>query len=100
QSKSAIADFDHFVEWPNPRYSEVRLGRGCGWGSGEVAEQCPLAPPPTPTLPHKGGGRRRLACVKLLVPSLAIAAPSSPPPISAVVAGTPDEDFRAGLSAF
>jgi len=33
KSKSAVADFDHFAEWPNPRYSEVRLGRGRGWGS-------------------------------------------------------------------
>src|SRR6266446_2654152 len=28
QPKSAVADFGHFVEWPNPRYSEVRLGGG------------------------------------------------------------------------
>jgi len=28
QPKSAVADFGHFVEWPNPRYSEVRLGEG------------------------------------------------------------------------
>ena len=27
QSKSAFADLDHFYEWPNPRYSEVRLAR-------------------------------------------------------------------------
>src|SRR5437899_12529106 len=26
QPKSAVADFGHFVKWPNPRYSEVRLG--------------------------------------------------------------------------
>src|SRR5258708_4561691 len=33
--KSAVADFGHFVGWPNPRYSEVRLGRvGGGWGGG------------------------------------------------------------------
>src|SRR5580700_1167294 len=25
QSKSAVADLDHYYEWPNPRYSEVRL---------------------------------------------------------------------------
>ena len=35
QSKSAFADLDHFYEWPNPRYSEVRLARSpspaLGW---------------------------------------------------------------------
>src|SRR5215831_4558462 len=56
QSKSAVADFDHFIEWPNPHYSEVRLGRGRGWGSGDVALRCSTARPPTPSLPHKGGG--------------------------------------------
>src|SRR5258707_15828286 len=28
QLKSAVTDFGHFVKWPNPRYSEVRLGGG------------------------------------------------------------------------
>src|SRR6266481_5406516 len=28
QPKSAVADFGHHFEWPNPRYSEVRLGGG------------------------------------------------------------------------
>jgi D-glycero-D-manno-heptose 1,7-bisphosphate phosphatase len=28
QSKSAVADFDHFVEWPKPAYTRFRLGEG------------------------------------------------------------------------
>src|SRR6516164_6587699 len=61
QPKSAVADFGHFVEWPNPRCSEVRLGRGRGWGSGHATPRCAAARPPTPTLPHKGGVRAALA---------------------------------------
>src|SRR6516164_6267208 len=34
------------------------VGRGRGRGSRAVAPLCPAARPPTPTLPHKGGGRR------------------------------------------
>src|SRR5712671_4628241 len=48
QLKSAVADFGHFVEWPNPRYSEVRLGRGRGWGSMNGALPCRNLP----TLPQ------------------------------------------------
>src|SRR5260221_8481498 len=36
QPKSAGADFGHFVEWPNPRYSEVRLGGGRPAPAGRV----------------------------------------------------------------
>src|SRR5713226_6853696 len=56
QPKSAVADFGHFVEWPNPRYSEVRLGRGRGWGSVSGAHLCHISRPPTPTLPPMGEG--------------------------------------------
>src|SRR5216683_4947060 len=55
QSKSAVADFDRFVEWPNPRYSEVRLGRGWGWGSSCGAPYVPHLPTPHPDPPPQGG---------------------------------------------
>src|ERR1700730_11664222 len=58
QPKSAVADFGHFVQWPNPRYSEVRLGRGRGWGSANGARQGRNLRHPPPTVPHKGGGSR------------------------------------------
>src|SRR6267154_1367225 len=48
QPKSAVADFGHFIEWPNPRYSEVRLGRGRGWGSTNGAPPLPHLPTPHP----------------------------------------------------
>jgi ATP-binding cassette subfamily F protein uup len=34
------------------------VGRGRGWGSAEAAPRRHAARPPTPTLPHKGGGSR------------------------------------------
>src|SRR6266550_2257317 len=37
------------------------VGRGWGWGSCGVAPWSHIAPPPTPTLPHKGRGRRKSA---------------------------------------
>src|SRR6266446_6352155 len=36
QPKSAVTDFGHFVKWPNPRYSEVRLGGGRPAQAGRV----------------------------------------------------------------
>src|SRR6266478_7848140 len=41
QPKSAVADFGHFVEWPNPRYSEVRLGGGRPAPGGRVGVTAP-----------------------------------------------------------
>src|SRR5260370_25372585 len=55
QSKSGVADFDHFIGWPKPAYTRFRLGRGRGWGSGDVAPQCPTARPPHPDPPPQGG---------------------------------------------
>src|SRR5712671_8014928 len=55
QPKSAVADFGHFVEWPNPRYSEVRLGRGRGWGFEPVCTPVPLGTTPHPDPPPQGG---------------------------------------------
>src|SRR5258707_7295213 len=43
QSKSAVADFDHFIEWPKPAYTRFRLGEGRtaegspGFGDGGAA---------------------------------------------------------------
>src|SRR6266853_4305818 len=62
QPKSAVADFGHFVGWPNPRYSEVRLGRGRGWGSEEAAKWCHNSPPPHPDPPPQGGREKSLHC--------------------------------------
>src|SRR5258708_22790925 len=43
-----------------PRISPLPLvGRGRGWGSRDAAPRCLTARPPTPTLPHKGGGSPR-----------------------------------------
>ena len=36
------------------------MGGGWGWGSCGRVETVPHLPTPTPTLPHKGGGRRRI----------------------------------------
>src|ERR1700730_9137837 len=63
QPKSAVADFGHFVEWPNPRYSEVRLGRGRGGGPREAARHHHNLPTPYPNPPPQGGREsRRLGC--------------------------------------
>src|SRR6266853_3443154 len=46
QSKSAVADFDHFMEWPKPAYTRFRQGEGRtaegrpGWG--DAASPQPL----------------------------------------------------------
>src|SRR5215471_11089827 len=57
QSKSAVADFDRFVEWPKPAYTRFRLGEGWGGGSRRGALKCHISRPPPPTPPHKGEGR-------------------------------------------
>jgi len=66
QSKSAVADFDHFIEWPKPPYTRFRLGEGRtaegspGWGDSGAASAEALSPPPGPLaradLPPPGGG--------------------------------------------
>src|SRR5215831_5933920 len=57
QSKSAVADFDRFIEWPKPAYTRFRLGEGRGGGSGGVAMLYRPSRPPPPAPPHKGEGR-------------------------------------------
>jgi allophanate hydrolase len=61
QSKSAVADFDRSISGPNPRNSEVRLGKGAGGGSGGLAPKGPTG---------TTGARLRLD----------VATDSSPPP--------------------
>src|SRR6266850_8576898 len=60
QSKSAVADFDRFIEWPKPAYTRFRLGEGRiaegnpGWGGGDSVDDSDavyaeaLSPPPGP----------------------------------------------------
>src|SRR6266436_4177280 len=36
QPKSGLPDFGHLIQWPNPRYSEVRLGGGGDAATSEV----------------------------------------------------------------
>ena len=37
QSKSAVADFDHFIEWPKPAYTRFRQGEGRTAGGDDPA---------------------------------------------------------------
>jgi len=56
QSKSAVADFDHFIEWPKPAYKRFRLGEGRGGGSGGCGKAVPHSTTPTPDPSPQGGG--------------------------------------------
>src|SRR5262252_5200198 len=56
QSKSAFADFDHFIEWPKPAYTRFRLGEGWGGGSGGYGAAVPRTSTPTPNPSPQGGG--------------------------------------------
>src|SRR5216684_7392149 len=47
-SKSAVADFDRFIEWPKPAYTRFRLGEGWGGGSGGCGNAVPPLATPTP----------------------------------------------------
>jgi len=47
QSKSAVADFDPFIEWSKPTYTRFRLGEGRGGGAvGHLIATSADAPPP------------------------------------------------------
>src|SRR5262249_26345075 len=60
QSKSAVADFDCFIEWPKPAYTRFRLGEGWGGGSGGSGTAVPPLTTPTPDpSPHGGGEKKR-----------------------------------------
>src|SRR6266849_40246 len=61
QSKSAVADFDHFIRWPKPAYTRFRLGEGWGEGScrGAQSSSTPRPPPPTPPQPNLAIARVR-----------------------------------------
>ena len=56
QSKSAVADFDRFIEWPKPAYTRFRLGEGWGGGSGGSAKAVHHSTTPTPNPSPQGGG--------------------------------------------
>jgi hypothetical protein len=47
QSKSAVADFDRFIEWPKPAYTRFRWGR-----AGKLWQCCAPRPLPTRGLGH------------------------------------------------
>src|ERR1700730_2209525 len=47
-SKSAVADFDRFIEWPKPAYTRFRLGERWGGGSGGCGNAVPPLATPTP----------------------------------------------------
>src|SRR5260221_12178467 len=68
QPKSAVADFGHFVEWPNPRYSEVRLGGG---------RPAPARREGVTALPHT---RRRRHVLRRRHPTQDCLRQSDPPP--------------------
>ena len=61
QSKSAVADFDRFIEWPKPAYTRFRLGRGWGGGSGGCGIDMPPLSTPTPIPSAQGGGEELAA---------------------------------------
>src|SRR5258708_12793103 len=84
QPKSAVADFGHFVEWPNPRYSEVRLGGG---GPARAGREGVTA------LPHT---RRRRHVLRRRHPTPdSLRQPAPPPPETAFtrVSATPSMDL-------
>src|SRR5262249_58620255 len=56
RSKSAVADFDRFIEWPKPAYKRSRLGEGWGGGSGGCGTAVPPLTTPTPNPSPRGGG--------------------------------------------
>ena len=56
QSKSAVADFDRFNEWPKPAYTRFRVGEGRGGGSGGCGNGVPPLTTPTPDPSPQGGG--------------------------------------------
>jgi len=54
QSKSAVADFDHFIKWPKPAYMRFRRGEGWGGGSGGCGNAVPPLTTPTPNPSPQG----------------------------------------------
>src|SRR5215472_19145990 len=65
QSKSAVADFDRFIEWPKPAYTRFRLGEGWGGGSGGCGKAVPHSTTPTPNPSPQGGGEKFAAPSRL-----------------------------------
>src|SRR5579883_1546733 len=50
-SKSAVADFDHSIEWPKPAYKRFRLGEIRDGGAGGDGAASPSGPTPGETAP-------------------------------------------------
>src|SRR6266849_1096342 len=59
QSKSAVADFDRFIEWPKPAYTRFRLGEGRGGGSCRGGTAVFHSSTPTPDPSPQGGGEQK-----------------------------------------
>src|SRR5262249_11621573 len=64
RSKSAVADFDRFIEWPKPAYTRFRLGEGWGGGSGGCGDAVPPLSTPTPNPSPQGGGEEFAALLR------------------------------------
>src|SRR5215831_81774 len=84
QSKSAVADFDRFIEWPKPAYTRFRLGEGRGGGSGGCGNAMPPLTTPTPDPSPQGGGEEfaappRREAADAPAPRLAASSPASKP---------------------
>src|SRR5215471_6762742 len=73
QSKSAVADFDRFIEWPKPGYTRFRPGEGWGGGSGGCGKALPHSATPTPDPSPQGGGEEFAAPPRCKSPSCKLA---------------------------
>ncbi len=95
QSKSAVADFDRFVELPKPAYTRFRLGEGWGGGSGDYGTDVPWTSTPTPDPSPQGGGeKRRVGLALVTVIAMALLAGFASP----AAAQSRDKMFELKLS--
>ena len=80
QSKSAVADFDNFIDGPKPAYTRFRLGEGRGGGSGGCGNAVPPLATPTPGPSPQGGGEKKrdgaLAGIRVLDLTRVLAGPT------------------------
>src|SRR5262249_8163247 len=88
RSKSAVADFDRFIEWPKPAYTRFRLGEGWGGGSGGCGDAVPPLSTPTPNPSPQGGGGEFAALLRRkLAPRCKLTPINVAPAAKAVLAG-------------